>query len=50
MIGRGAYLSTAANMQDPHERIEHLRNASKFFSEHKDRAFEAKVSSKCARV
>lgn len=29
--------------QDPDARLEHLRNAAKFFSEDKERSFEAKV-------
>jgi hypothetical protein len=30
--------------QKPDDRVEHLQKAAKFFGEHKDRAFEAKVS------
>jgi hypothetical protein len=33
-----------ANDQNPEERVDHLQKAAKFFGEHKDRAFEAKVS------
>jgi hypothetical protein len=32
-----------ANNQNPEERVDHLQKAAKFFGEHKDRAFEAKV-------
>jgi hypothetical protein len=32
-----------ADDQNPEERVEHLQKAAKFFGEHKDRAFEAKV-------
>ena len=38
-------MEEAGASEDPHERIEHLQKASKAFSEHKDRTFEAKVSS-----
>ncbi len=31
-------------MKDPEERVDHLRKAAKFFSEHKDRLLESKVS------
>ena len=34
-----------ADVQKPEERVEHLQKAAKFFGEHKDRAFEAKVRS-----
>ena len=33
------------DIQKPEERVEHLQKAAKFFGEHKDRAFEAKVRS-----
>ena len=32
-----------ANDQNPEKRVDHLQKAAKFFGEHKDRAFEAKV-------
>jgi hypothetical protein len=32
-----------ANNQNPEKRVDHLQKAAKFFGEHKDRAFEAKV-------
>jgi hypothetical protein len=32
-----------ANNQNPERRVDHLQKAAKFFGEHKDRAFEAKV-------
>lgn len=30
--------------QSPQDRLEHLRQAGKYFGEHKDRVFESKVS------
>lgn len=36
--------------QNPEERVEHLKAASKFFSEHKDRGFEAKMADDAARL
>ena len=32
-----------ADDQNPEKRVDHLQKAAKFFGEHKDRAFEAKV-------
>lgn len=38
------------NVQNPEERINHLKAASKFFSEHKDRAFESKMAEEAHRL
>ncbi|RSH83220.1 uncharacterized protein EHS24_006887 [Apiotrichum porosum] len=43
-------MEEGGNSSNPEERVEHLKAASKFFSEHKDRGFEAKMADDAARL
>jgi hypothetical protein len=43
-------IAGSANNQNPEKRVDHLQKAAKFFGEHKDRAFEAKVRLSAAHM
>ncbi|KAK4687137.1 vacuolar protein sorting-associated protein 16, partial [Tremellales sp. Uapishka_1] len=43
-------MEEAGASTDPEERVEHLKSAAKYFSEHKDRAFESKMVDDAQRL